>query len=289
MPELPEVETTARSLRPRLLGRRVVGVHGVDWPRMVPDSSEEELAAVLADRRVEAVERRGKYLLMGFDDDLWLSIHRKMSGNLLLQPQETPLEKHTHLVVDFDDGSSLRFVDARKFGRVYLFHSSTERDAFIAARLGPEPLTDLDPKTLATLLRGRRGRLKALLLDQTFLAGVGNLYADEALWEARLHPLRSADSLSPREIRRLAEAVKQVLVLGIERRGTSFSTYLDSDGTSGENQDFLNVYGRPGQSCPRCGTRIQRILIGQRSSHFCPKCQRLSVRRPAASGIASPT
>jgi formamidopyrimidine-DNA glycosylase len=256
---------------------------------MLPNTTEEELRSALIGRRVAAVDRRGKYLLIGFDDDAWLGVHRKMSGNLLLQDAAVPLEPHTHLSLHLDDGTQLRFVDARKFGRVYLFRSRDQLDDFLAERLGPDSLVELDERLLAAKLRGRKARLKPLLLDQAVLAGVGNLYADEALWEARLHPLRSADSLSSAEVKRLAHAIKQVLVMGIERRGTSFSTYRDSDGSAGENQDHLNVYGREGQPCPRCGTRIRRILIGQRSSHFCPHCQRESVRRRAVSESASPS
>jgi formamidopyrimidine-DNA glycosylase len=273
LPELPEVETTARSLRPRIVGHRVISVGGVDWPRMLPNTSEAELQDALIGRRVIAVDRRGKYLLVELEGDTWLSVHRKMSGNLLLVPRGSALEAHTHLVVGLDTDEELRFVDARKFGRVYLFRSSEQLQDFIAERLGPDSLNDLDESVLAAKLRGRKGRIKSLLLDQAFVAGVGNLYADEALWQARVHPLRSADSLSAAEVRRLAQAIKQVLVMGIERRGTSFSTYLDADGTPGENQEFLNAYGREGQACPRCGRPIRRLLIGQRSSHFCPRCQ----------------
>jgi formamidopyrimidine-DNA glycosylase len=275
VPELPEVETTARSLRARLIGLHVACVGGVDWPRMLPQTSEDEIRAVLTGLAVTVVDRRGKYLLIGFEDDRWLGLHRKMSGNVLLRAAASPFEPHTHFEMGFDDGTLLRFVDARKFGRVYLFRSVAERETFVAERLGPEPLTELDAKSLARMLRGRRGRIKSLLLDQAFLAGVGNLYADEALWAARVHPLRTADSLSTREINRLAAAIKQVLVLGIERRGTSFSNYRDADDTPGENQSFLNVYGRESQPCPRCGRPIRRILIGARSAHFCPHCQRL--------------
>jgi formamidopyrimidine-DNA glycosylase len=289
MPELPEVETTARSLRARLIGRRVSTISGVDWPRMLPNSSETELQLALSGREVQTIERRGKYLLIGFDDDHWLGVHRKMSGNLLMQSAEAPAPRHTHLSIELDNGEALRFVDARKFGRVYLFRAGDERDDFLAERLGPDSLVDLDAGVLAAKLRGRKGRLKPLLLDQAFLAGVGNLYADEALWEARLHPLRSADSLSRAEVARLARAIKQVLVLAIERRGTSLSTYRDADGTAGENQDHLNVYGREGLPCPRCGAPIRRMVIGARSSYFCPREQRESVRRRATSGSASPS
>ncbi len=275
MPELPEVETTARGLRARLLGQRVRSVGGVDWPRMVPNASEAELHETLVGLQVTAIDRKGKYLLVEFEQDRWLSVHRKMSGNLLLRTADAAPEAHTHLEIDFDDGTQLRFIDARKFGRVNLFRSREELVDFLAARLGPDSLVDLDEGMLAAKIRGRRGRIKSLLLDQAFLAGIGNLYADEALWEARIHPSRPAHSLSRVAVRRLARAIKQVLVLGIERRGTSFSSYRDADGLAGENQDFLNVYGRTGEPCPRCGTPISRMVITQRSSHFCPKCQRL--------------
>ena len=242
---------------------------------MTPNSSEADLNATLRGHTIRSVDRRGKYLLIGFDDDAWLVVHRKMSGNLLLQSAADAVEGHTHLRIQLGDGAELRFVDPRKFGRVYLFHSPEQRDEFLAARLGPDSLLELDEALLAARLRRRKGRIKSLLLDQAFLAGVGNLYADEALWEARIHPLRAADSLSTREVYRLARAIKSVLVMGIERRGTSFSTYRDSDGNPGENQDFLNVYGREGLPCPRCGTPIRRITIGQRSAYFCPKDQKL--------------
>ncbi len=280
MPELPEVETTARGLRRLIVGRTVVGVSGVDWPRMLPNTSEDRLDALLRGRSVAAVDRRGKYLLLRFERGAHVAIHRKMTGNLLLRQRGDAAERHTHLTIGLDDGCELRFVDPRKFGRVYAFESQAELEAFLAGRLGPEPLAELDAETLARRLAGRRGRIKSLLLDQTFLAGVGNLYADEALWEAGIHPMRPADSLTSGEIERLAGAIKHVLELAIERRGTSFSDYRDAEGLLGENQDYLNVYGRaasgsrPAQLCPRCGASIERLLVGQRSSHFCPRCQR---------------
>lgn len=291
MPELPEVETTARSLRPKLVGRRVTGVSGVDWPRMFPNTTEADLADALVDLDVKSVDRRGKYLLIGFDNDVWLTVHRKMSGNLLLQDPAAPRVLHTHLVIDFDDGTQLRFVDPRKFGRVHLFRSTLELNDFLAARLGPDSLVDFDAKVLTAKLRGRKGRVKPLLLDQAFLAGVGNLYADEALWESKIHPLRTADSLSQAEIKRLARAIKRVLEQGIARHGTSFSDYRDADGTPGQNQDFLNAYGREGQPCPRCGALIQRIVIGQRSAFFCPREQKvMAATRPrAVSGNGLPS
>jgi formamidopyrimidine-DNA glycosylase len=297
MPELPEVETTARGLRARLIGRRVEHVGHVDWPRMLPNASEADLAEALIGHRVVEIDRRGKYVLIGFDDDVWLSVHRKMSGNLLLQPAAAAAPLHTHLDISFDDGTALRFVDPRKFGRVHLFHTREQRDTFLAERLGPDSLVGFDVSVLAAKLRGRRGRLKSLLLDQAFLAGVGNLYADEALWLARLHPLRTADSLTRTETTRLASAITQVLQDAIARRGTSFdASYRDADGVPGDNQAFLNAYGRESEPCPRCGRPISRQTIGGRSTHFCPRCQRLKkppaeheIRPPAASGSGSRT
>jgi formamidopyrimidine-DNA glycosylase len=267
---------------------------------MLPNTSATEIADAMNGLRVVTVDRRGKYLLVELEDDRWLVIHRKMSGNVLLRPGGTPPEAHTHLEVEFDDRTLLRFVDPRKFGRVYLFRSSIELNDFLAQRLGPDSLVELDEAMLVAKLRGRKGRIKSLLLDQAFVAGIGNLYADEALWEARVHPLRSADSLSKLEMRRLARAIRTVLERGIERNGTSFSTtYRDVDNQPGENQSFLNVYGRESQPCPRCGRPISRIVIGGRSSHFCPHCQKVApsprgrggyvARLPIASGIASQT
>jgi formamidopyrimidine-DNA glycosylase len=280
LPELPEVETTARDLRDRIIGLGVRSVSGVDWPRMVPNATEAELQSALGGLRVVSVGRKGKYLLVEFEHDRWLSMHRKMSGNVLLRAPDSAFEAHTHLEVGFDDGTLLRFVDARKFGRVNLFRSSVELASFLAERLGPDSLVDLDARLLATRIAGRRGRIKSLLLDQAFLAGIGNLYADEALWVARIHPARTADSLSKPEVRRLAQAIKQVLLVAIERRGTSFSsTYRDADDLPGENQEFLSAYGRADQPCPRCGTPISRIVLGARSSHFCRKCQPVRLRR----------
>ena len=273
MPELPEVETTARGLRPRLVGRTITAAGEIDWPRMLPNVDPAELATALPGRRVEAVDRRGKYLILRLSAETTLVIHRKMSGNLVLRPAGHPRERHTHLVLTFDDGTELHFVDPRKFGRIHYFRSPEELEAFLAARLGPEPLDDLTPVRLAALVRGRRRRLKSLLLDQSFLAGLGNLYADEALWLARLHPERSADSLSPAEIRRLADSIRTVLERAIERRGTSFSSYLDAEGAPGENQLHLLVYGRAGQPCQRCGCAIERRVTAQRGTWFCPGCQ----------------
>lgn len=274
MPELPEVETTARGLRARIVGRRIVGVGAMDWPRMLPNATPAAIEATTQGRIVESVDRRGKYLLLGLTGDYWLVVHRKMSGNLVLRDAAAAPGRHSHLSLELDDSTRLDFVDPRKFGRVYLFEERRLLDEFVAARLGPEPLSDLTPVELGALLRGRRGRLKSLLLDQRFLAGIGNLYADEILWDACLHPERPAGSLVPVEQVRLLESTRRVLSEAIRRRGTSFSDYVDAGGDPGDNQSFLEVYGRAGLPCSRCGHPIERRVIAQRGTWLCPACQR---------------
>jgi formamidopyrimidine-DNA glycosylase len=275
MPELPEVETTARGLRPILVGRQITSVCQLDWPNMLPRNAPAELEALLPGQEIVEVDRRGKYLILRLSGGGALVIHRKMSGNLVLQDSQSAMPSHTHLMLGFGPDLELRFVDPRKFGRIYYFDDEPDLSAFLAERLGPEPLDDLTAARLRALLAGRRGRLKALLLDQRFLAGLGNLYADEALWLARLHPERAADSLTPREAARLAEAIQSVLVAAIERRGTSFSSYRDANNEPGENQDHLRVYGRAGQPCARCGRAIVRRVLAQRGTWLCERCQRL--------------
>lgn len=279
MPELPEVETTVRGLRQPLKGRRVEAVQHLDWPNMLPNIAPGELARLLPGRRVADVQRRGKLLLLKFEDGSALILHRKMSGNLLLRAAGALPERHTHCVLRFDQDLELHFIDPRKFGRIYFFPSASALEAFLSARLGPEPLDGLSATELALLLRGRRGRVKPLLLDQRLLAGVGNLYADEALWLAGIHPARTARGLRPEEAHQLALALRQVLQEGIERRGTSFSTYMDALGERGENQDYLRVYGRAGLPCLRCGERIVRIVVAQRGTYICPRCQPLEPER----------
>ena len=276
MPELPEVETTARGLRERIIGRTVVEVGALDWPRMAPNATLPMLAEATVGRSVESVARRGKFVIAGLTDDVFLVLHRKMSGNLVLRTTDLPLAPHTHLTVTLDDGWRLDFVDPRKFGRIYLFVGRGMLDAFLDERLGPEPL-EISRRDFDRLLGGRRGRLKSLLLDQTFLAGIGNLYADEILWEARLHPERPADSLTPRERGRLHGAIQSVLESAIARRGTSFSDYVDATGDKGTNQDYLQAYGRHGLPCSRrsCGQPITRRVVGQRGTWLCTRCQTL--------------
>ncbi len=272
MPELPEVETLARELNGVLVGRSIVRAE-VCWPGTVAAPDPEVFIRRLAGRRIGEIRRRGKWLLLGLEGEEWLLIHLRMSGRLAVEGADAPEDTHTRVVFYLDDGQRLRFSDPRKFGRMAL----TARPEEWLGDLGPEPLDPaLTPERLAGMLRGRRGRLKPLLTDQRFLAGLGNIYADEVLWRAGLHPLRRADTLTPEEAARLHGAIREVLERAIARRGTTLADqrYVLPDGRPGEFAAHLVVYGREGASCPRCGASIVRARVGGRSAHFCPQCQR---------------
>jgi len=281
MPELPEVETIARELRPLLVGRTIASFR-TDWPRAIRYPSPDEFAARIAGREVLDVDRRAKWLVMSLSGEGVLAVQVKMTGQLFVVLPDAPVDKHVHHVFELSDGLELRIRDTRKFGRLGLYRrdeagailgSDEARELF--AEFGPEPL---DPsftlRDFRRLLRARRGRLKTLLMNQEFLAGVGNIYADEALWRARVHPLQSAAGLRPDQERRLYDALREVLNEAIARRGSSVDDYRAPSGR-GEMQNFLNIYGRTGKPCPRCGRATRRIVVNARSTHFCSWCQRL--------------
>lgn len=262
MPELPEVETYVRQLR-RLVGRTFLGAV-VTWPRSAPTGAEA-LGPRLRGQTVQQVDRRGKYIVFTLSEDSLL-VHLKMTGELQVHSADSPLDLHDRVIFDLDQGEQLRFHDPRKFGRVYLVTDPSE----VTGALGPEPLSEaFTPEVFVTRLAARRGRLKPLLLDQTFVAGVGNIYADEALHAAGLHPLRTVDTLTEAERLRLYEAIRQALTQGVANRGTN----LDWAYNQGSNQHALKVFHRHGEPCERCGTLIERIVLGQRGTHFCPQCQ----------------
>lgn len=270
MPELPEVESIARTLRqgstdaPPLLGRCVSAVE-VRWLRTIAEPDAHTFAELLVGQCVRAVQRHGKYLRIVLDAHELL-VHLRMSGRLHVVPQEQALTPHTRVVLKLNDAWALRFEDARKFGRMWLVQSPQR----VLAKLGPDALSvDLD--TFAARLQARRSRLKPLLLDQTFIAGVGNIYADEALHRACLHPLRSSRTLTTAEIAQLHIAVQAVLHEGIAANGASFDWVYPG----GHFQEHFRVYGRVGQPCPRCGAPIKRLVIAQRSTYFCERCQPL--------------
>ena len=283
MPELPEVETVARDLRRLIVGATITGATG-DWPRAIAShASLAAFAGAVAGRRVDAVGRRAKLVVVDLAGGAALTIHLKMTGQLFVVPAGAPSDQHVHLRLELDDGREIRFRDIRKFGRVGLWPRDplsgavldAEDGGELFARHGPEPLDDaFTLRAFRTRLRGRSGRLKPLLLDQAFIAGIGNIYADEALWRARLHPLRRAGSLHPPDEARLYHEMRAVLAEAIERRGSSIDDYTAPDG-DGAMQERLVVYQRAGAPCVRCGRPIRRIVVGQRATHFCSWCQRL--------------
>jgi formamidopyrimidine-DNA glycosylase len=276
MPELPEVETIVRDLRPKLVGRTITGVSHADWPNTVAPLDPAVFRATVVGETILEVTRRAKYILLQLSSDRVLAVHLRMTGALTYVPTPQPAGKTTRLIFKLDNGAELHFTDARKFGKVRLL-SPDEVPAFLDS-LGPEPLPDdftLD--RFRGLLAGRRAQLKPLLLNQRVLAGLGNIYADEALFLARIHPQRLASSLTEEETARLYHAIRQVLTQGIANRGTTISDYRDASGEKGNNQEALNAYGQRDQPCPRCGTPIVRLVVGGRGTHICPQCQELVI------------
>ena len=272
MPELPEVETVRQTLLEFLPGLRIEHVD-VHLPRIIKHPSVPELQAGLTGKIILDIERRGKYLLFRLTDQQTLVIHLRMTGQLRYLAAAEPVLRHTHVIFHLHDGHELRFTDMRQFGAMYL--APDEKIAAIAGldKLGWEPLEEFPVDEFVAALQNRRAKIKSLLLNQHFVAGLGNIYADEALFLAGIHPAVPADALTEAEARRLHAAIIEVLQAGIQMRGTSFSDYVDGLGRSGDFQHQLAVYGRLGQACPRCGAAIQRLKISGRSSHFCPHCQ----------------
>ncbi len=270
MPELPEVETTVRALRKPLVGRTITAVTN-DWPRQLATHDLEALNWQMKDQRVEAVNRRAKYLVFDLSGGDTLIIHLKMSGHLAVVNTQEPRHKHVHTVFSLDNGQELRFRDMRKFGRVYLVKDPET----VLGGLGPEPLADsFSPEVLRERLNGRSRAMKPLLLDQSFIAGVGNIYADESLFYSKIHPRRPANSLTENEIEALYTAIQKVLKMGIAREGASIDLYTKPDGTRGDMQNAVAVFRRTGLPCYECQTPISRIVMNSRSTHFCPNCQK---------------
>jgi formamidopyrimidine-DNA glycosylase len=304
MPELPEVETVARDLQRWVAGATIVRA-AVTWDRTIRHPQPpERFVAEIAGATIARVGRRAKTVLIHLDDGRVMTVALRMTGALIVAEPGTPDDPYARVVFRLADGRELRYRDVRKFGRIGLWpggglrgvgagRGSRSRKVAEGARRyrigevfsghGPEPLAaGFTAERFRERLSRRSAKLKTLLLDQSFIAGVGNIYADEALWRARLHPLRAADTLSGEEMRRLHRAVRQVLRQGIANRGSSFSDYVGADGEPGANAERLAVYRRTDQPCYRCGRPIRRIVVGQRSTHFCPRCQ----PEPVGSGAA---
>jgi formamidopyrimidine-DNA glycosylase len=279
MPELPEVETIASGLRLSLPGRRITGVRlgktdFIDDPALL----ERELPG----KKITAVRRLGKFMLLDLESPNGdterdaLLVHLGMTGRLVTSAPQEPVPPHTHAFFALDDGRELRYTDVRRFGRIAFLPDGAHQSEL--ASLGLEPL-EATEKQFAEKLRGRRARIKSVLLNQRVLRGIGNIYADESLWRARIHPMRFAASLSAKQVRELLRAIQTVLKSAIRLRGSSVSDYVDADGQRGLFQQRHRVYQRDGEKCPRCGSKIRRMIIGGRSSHFCAKCQRAPRKR----------
>lgn len=302
MPELPEVETTVRDLRPHLVGRTIKRAT-ITWDRTVAHPEPAAFKKQIVGYTITAISRRGKYLVFSLEQGMaeaeqaflrehpaaykttapnaakhqkskirnqkFLLVHLRMTGQFGFHPPRVKRDKHQHVHLLLDDGRELRFHDFRKFGRWWL----VDNPEHIVGKLGPEPL-DMPKKEFLTRLRARRGHIKPLLLNQTFVAGVGNIYADESLWYAKLHPLREATTLTDKEATDLYNAIRRVFRKAIGVGGTSFdATYKRINGESGEFQQALRVVGRTGEPCYRCGTPIIKTVVGQRGTYYCPNCQ----------------
>jgi len=290
VPELPEVETVCRQLEPEVRGRRIerIEIHDPRWSR---PATPEVISRGVEGRTIEAIGRRGKYILIALDDGSTLLMHLRMTGNLVIgserlggeriyEAEMSTEERHLRAELALDDGRSLRFTDPRRFGHAALLGPG-DLEPYLGERLGVEPLSgDLTPAYMLEVAAGRTAPLKSFLLDQKHIAGIGNIYADEALHRARLHPLSPAGSLRAEHAEDLCEGIADALELGIRNGGSSIDDYRDARGDEGSMQDEFLVHTREGEDCPRCGERISRIVVGGRSTYFCPSCQIRLRRRP---------
>ena len=281
MPELPEVETVVRGLREILVGETIsrVRVNAPQSSILVSSTlGSHSFATLLRNLKILSIERRGKNILIHLSEDLTLWVHLKMTGRFRHQSSELPRHKHDLVIIDLEStaktGLHIRFNDYRRFGRLRLFRNDELWQQKGLRELGPEPL-ELSANDFALLCRRRPRMLKPALLDQSFIAGIGNIYADESLHLARLHPRRLTTTLSERKVADLHCHIQQVLLMAIENMGSSVDTYTGVDGQAGRYQSYLRVYGREGENCRLCGRDIVREKIGSRSAHFCPHCQRL--------------
>jgi formamidopyrimidine-DNA glycosylase len=272
VPELPEVETIRRGLEPLVVGRRIERA-AIRDPRLTRPFDPDEVAREIQGERVIGLGRRGKYLVVRFESGRVLLIHLRMTGNFRVAGNDPADGPHDRAVLRLDNGSDVIYRDVRRFG-TWLLVEPHELEPYLAERVGEEPLEEaFRTAALASRLAGRRAPIKAALLDQRTVAGLGNIYADEALWRARIHPLRPAGELDRPEIRRLHRALRDALRTGIARQGATLSNYSTPDGGRGRMQEEFKAYGRAGEPCPRCGTPIEKVWAGGRGTHFCPACQ----------------
>jgi len=268
MPELPEVETVTNEIRPYVLGRRIKNVE-VFWTGTIKCNTVPEFVNGLVGHTVTEVSRRGKFIVWQLSGGKRLLTHLKMTGALIAQEADTPPPPYNRVEITLDNGLKVYFRDPRKFGRMRVVDHDATLD-----ELGPEPLEpEFTSDVLASILKKRKSPIKPTLLDQTLIAGIGNMYADEALFEAKIHPLRAADSLSPAEYKRIHEAIQHVLTAAIESKGASIANYVRPGGELGHAHFAFKVAHRRGENCPRCGTPLERIVVRGRGTYLCPHCQ----------------
>jgi formamidopyrimidine-DNA glycosylase len=271
MPELPEVETTVNDLRPLVAGKAVSAVEVLSG-RSIAEPSVEQFQKELIHRKIVDLNRRGKFLVFKLDNGKSWVVHLRMTGSLILKKTADEPEKFVRVIIRLEDGAAIHFRDMRKFGKMWL----VEDEESVVGKLGLEPLSaEFTPAVLEKILDDRKTPVKVLLINQNLIAGIGNMYADEALYQARIHPLQPAGSLTGIEIKRLFGAIQQVLRKGIKSKGASTDTYLRPAGTKGEAHLEFQVAHRKGEECPVCGGTVERIAVGQRGTFFCPKCQKL--------------
>ena len=273
MPELPEVETVRRGLERLVVGKTIRQVQ-VRYAKMIA-TGVDSFVHDLPGQTIEKIGRRGKYLLFYLTGGVLVS-HLRMEGKYLFYSDAVPERKHAHVFFEMTDGGTLVYEDVRKFGTMELLRKDQLEAYFASRKLGPEPTEAnflLSP--FAAALSRSKKPIKPYLLEQTLVVGLGNIYVDEALWRARIHPARPASSLKPAEVKRLREQIIEVLQLGIEKRGSTIRTYRNALGEDGTMQDFLQVYGKTGQPCARCGSSIEKIKLGGRGTHLCPHCQKV--------------
>lgn len=274
MPEMPEVETVRRGLNQIADGHKIVGID-VHYGKTI-ENDVEEFREALIGQTVERVDRRGKYLLFRFTNDLTMISHLRMEGSYYQQKTGTPVDKHAHVIFHFADGTDLCYRDTRKFGRMRLVPTGTEMEYGGLKTIGPEP-TEADFKLdyFEKILHKSRGKIKPFLLNQSHVAGLGNIYCDEVLWMSKINPEQPANSLTHEQAKKLRQNIIKEIAVATEHKGTTVHTYKNAFGDAGGFQDFLKAYDHGGEKCPRCGTEMIKIKVAQRGTTYCPHCQEL--------------
>ena len=272
MPELPEVETVRRGLEKLILGKKISNIN-IRYPKMIK-TDLPEFQKEMPGQVIQSIGRRGKYLLFYLSDKVLIS-HLRMEGKYFYYPDQVPERKHAHVLIHFEDGGTLVYEDVRKFGTMELLAPELLEAYFVSKKLGPEPTEqDFDLEIFRGALKKSKKPIKSHLLDQTLVTGLGNIYVDEVLWRAKVHPSRTSNSLSTQEARKVHDEIIKVLGEAVEKGGSTIRTYTNAFGEDGTMQEFHQVYDKTGQACSRCGAIIEKIQLGGRGTHFCPKCQR---------------